>query len=80
VSKASVGSMSADNQDNFDNLTDDQKRAREALRIEQRTEKMLTEIVKQKSFLEIYEADPLNKLHTNELNYFTFETKMRQKL
>ena len=73
-------SATADNQDQFDNLTDEQIRQREQKRIDQRTEKMLQEIVKQKSFLELYEEDPLNKLHTNELNYFTFETKIRQKL
>ena len=34
-------SATADNQDDFDNLTDEQKRHREQQRIDKRTEKML---------------------------------------
>lgn len=40
----------------------------------------MKDIVKQKSYLDQYGEEGLNKLMTNEMNYFAFETRIRTKL
>ena len=72
--------QSLNSQDKFDNLTEEQQRARDAKRVEKETQEIMKDIVKQKSYLEQYGEEGLNKLMTNEMNYFAFETRIRTKL